>query len=202
MKPDLTGKHVALVGNASAGLYRHHGENIDAHDVVIRMNAGVPEEKHYSALGQWTDILAVGTLECLHANDWSTAPVWFWKATKLGDKQWETLKRNVEFFPDVWRVPKDWVHDAQEAVGAKPSGGIVLVHALVHHLGPASISVFNFDFFGALGSKDSWWHTERPEAVIHSRHRHDGERELEVFKEIGFTQKEVGWWTWKRAMSD
>lgn len=186
---------MALVGNSSSALERDLGPAIDLHEVVIRINAGVPGEDQVSALGNRTDILAVGTLQCLleseqHLHD--TVPVWFWKTTRLGDKQWAALEEDG--FRDLWRVPAEWNHDARVAVGAKPSGGIGLVHALVHHMEPASISVFNFDFFGALGSKDSWWHHERRWARIMRGHPHDGEKELAYFKRLGFEMVKEGWW--------
>lgn len=206
MKPDMSGKTVALVGNSSEGLKRKLGKDIDAHDVVIRMNAGVPSVQHFSALGLRTSILAVGTIQAMMANKVMLVPytpLWFWKATRLGDRQWNDLfegavraagHRNI---PEhlLWRVPKKWIHEAGEAVGGKPSGGIGLIHALVKHMQPASLSVFNIDFFGALGgSSESWWHTERPEAVIQRKHPHDGTKELAYFKTLGFEKVNDGWW--------
>jgi hypothetical protein len=183
------------VGNSSAGLERELGKAIDLHEVVIRMNAGVPDPGQAAALGCRTDILAVGTLQCLAASEQhlhDVVPVWFWKASRLGDKQWKALEE--EGARELWRVPGEWNHDARVAVGARPSGGIGLVHALVHHLKPAELGVFNFDFFGALGSSESWWHRARPKARIMRRHPHDGEKELAYFKRLGFKMVKEGWW--------
>ena len=207
MTPDLVGKSVALVGNSSAGLKRTLGKEIDAHDVVIRMNAGAPDtDEQCSALGSRTDIIAVGTLECLEANAgllrWDV-DVWFWKATVFGDRQWEELSKDA-LRPSTWRVPKEWIQEAGEAVGSKPSGGICLMHLLLKHLKPESLSVFNIDFFGVLGGgDDSWWHTERPEAVVTQRHHpHNGPKEFAYFRRLGFTKKEDGWWTWTHSTGE
>ena len=41
----IKGKTVAIVGNASSILTKNQGQEIDAHDVVIRFNRGLPNEK-------------------------------------------------------------------------------------------------------------------------------------------------------------
>lgn len=38
----FTNKQIALVGNATSLLHQHYGKEIDAHDIVIRMNLGYP----------------------------------------------------------------------------------------------------------------------------------------------------------------
>ena len=72
------------------------------------------------------------------------------------------------------------------------------------HLKPESLSVFNIDFFGVLGGgDDSWWHTERPEAVVTQRHHpHNGPKEFAYFRRLGFTKKEDGWWTWTHSTGE
>lgn len=193
----VAGKTVALVGNSSDALKRTLGDAIDSHDVVIRMNAGVPTQGQYIALGSRTDILAIGTIQCLDTSTWYLGDpfpqVWFWKATTLGDKQWVQIAQEYTGY-QRWRIPKDWIREAWQAVGGRPSGGIGLVHALTQHMEPASISVFGFDFFGELGSRESWWHEQRPEAVIMQKHPHDGKKELAYFRDLGFDWVENGWW--------
>jgi len=197
----LAGKSVALVGNATSALARDHGALIDSQDVVIRMNAGVPHEDQFHALGARTDILSVGTVRVLEDSvkrlNSRLTDIWFCKATKMGNREWEHLCRDWRF-PHLWRIPQEWIRASHEAVGGKSSQGVTLGLALVGALQAESVLMFGVDFFGANGSAGSWWHDTAPKAVITKRRPHNGQREMETFQEAGYTEREPGCWEWTR----
>ncbi len=198
---ELKGKSVALVGNSTTGLTRPLGAAIDAHGVVIRMNAGAPTEAHHWAIGERTDVLSVGTIRCLEASMAELSedtPIWFYKATNLGDREWKVLEDSGKY-THIWRYPCDWIAEANKRLDGRASQGIGLIVDLVEHIEAESVSVFNVDFFGVLGACESWWHGERPEAIMSKHRPHSGVKEFALFEELGFTRKEPGWWTWTRS---
>ena len=53
-------RNVAIVGNASAIIGSRQGEEIDSHDIVIRINKGVPTEDNYVDIGKKTHVWVFG----------------------------------------------------------------------------------------------------------------------------------------------
>lgn len=146
----VAGKTVALVGNAASILREQHGESIDAHQIVIRMNLGLPEQIGRPVLiGRRTDIWAT-------AKYWGgiypkNAPSWvFMKPlglTKLGDEHWLACESLWEMVGDdsLDRWPMDLEREVRDFVGADPGTGVRLLYWLKRHASPLQISLFGFD---------------------------------------------------------
>ena len=160
----VMGKTVALVGPAQS--LKGMGAEIDAADVVVRMNRGFPavsEEAHHC--GQRTDILYHCMLE---------------KENCGGKIPWKELKEQNVFvcspYPDgVHPFNRDIVrfhgknasrnlpfHAMQrnlyltlaKAVGTRPNTGICAIVDLLAHR-PASLKIYGMDFF-ATGWRESY----------------------------------------------
>lgn len=193
----LKGATVAVVGNASSGLERSLGRAVDACDIVIRLNAGVPDGKHYAAIGERTDVLSVANLQTFRES-WkrlleSPAMLWFVKPTRFGEKQWgKVLSGHVKGSP-WWRYPLTEIETLRWTIGSPPGCGACTVHMAALHA--SEVHVFGFDFFAG----PTWWHSQRPRAAI-SRvggptHNHDGAKERAWLTEhLGAVEREVGWW--------
>ena len=144
-------RSVALVGNAASILTKDLGVVIDAHEVVIRINLGLPHRLPADACGRRTTI-------------WATAKHWpgecpkdvmavlFMKLTALGDKHWSALMAESLPQPCV-RWPLDLEERVHRFVGADPGTGIRLLWWLRHECSPSTVGVYGMDCWQ---SKTHW----------------------------------------------
>lgn len=147
----VEGKSVILVGNGSSLLDSANGEWIDSHDIVIRMNLGMPDmwEDHYTALGRKTDIWATARhwpQKFDEVKKWPQLMVWM-KLTPLGNQQWKQLQK---YDPpcDLERWPQWLEDDCARYVGAPPTTGMRMAWYLRVRCKPRTIAHIGFDFYG------------------------------------------------------
>lgn len=203
---------VVVVGNGPSALEGTHGGIIDAHDVVVRINAGVPGKGQTKALGERTDVLACAKMSCLHASrrelEKLPSQMWWMKRTKLG---WDELVLLSRDLPEWVNRERCWVwtrayeegatqyinpgRELTERRLAKPSTGMRLAWFLTQHTTANMVSLVGFDFW-ATG--DSWWKKERPHAAVNSLNPHKGPVELDAIKRLGFRKDSKGWLIWAR----
>lgn len=152
LQREVDGKRVALVGNSEAILREANGSAIDGHELVIRINLGVPHRlRRPAAIGERTDIWAT-------ARYWERAlpldtrlAVWM-KLTTLGAMELERFVNSNPHCPVIlW--PREFENQCREFVGADPSTGVRLLWWLRTQANPASVSLFGFDFWE---SKSHW----------------------------------------------
>lgn len=150
----VDGRSVALVGNSSTILRERPAEQIDAHDVVIRMNLGIPGKIPEAAIGRKTTVLTLGRFwgSTLHVEG---VELYLWmKLTELGQEQLRHFLNAKPKAPvSVW--PGELEIEVEEYVGAPPSTGVRLLYWLRRYANPASISTFGLD--GWASSKRSHW---------------------------------------------
>jgi hypothetical protein len=139
----VAGKSVALVGNASSILSRDDGARIDAHDVVVRFNLGLPGiVKHTVSLGRRTDI-------------WVTAKWWgrrptnaklavFMKLTAIGDRDWGRMQDETWTYPLI-RWPQELADECIAYVKCDPGTGLRVLWWLKKKAKPLSVSLYGFD---------------------------------------------------------
>jgi hypothetical protein len=141
----VAGKRVALVGNASSIVETATAEQIDGHDIVVRMNLGLPHLSYSKTVGKRTDVWA-------SAKYWPevTAPadcelIVFMKLTPLGDMHWDKWRIDGSLGVPMIRWPHALEDACREFVGADPGTGIRLLWWLKTHAKPLQVSVFGFD---------------------------------------------------------
>lgn len=140
----VAGKTVALVGNA---ISLTQGENraleIDSHDVVIRMNAGLPTVVGSRYIGKRTTIWA--TAKHFGMLNPDCAMMVFMKLTKLGDQHWGMflLDRHRPYPMVRWSQALE--DEVKEFVGADPGTGIRLLYWLKRIAHPKWVSIFGMD---------------------------------------------------------
>lgn len=139
----VAGEDVALVGNAMSIAARPVADEIDAHDVVIRMNLGLPGIIPARVIGRRTDV-------------WAAAKYWpgrcpadakvllFMKLTALGNLHWDELVSHPLTCPAI-RWPQSLEDECRDYVGADPGTGIRLLWWLKTHAEPASVKCYGFD---------------------------------------------------------
>jgi Glycosyltransferase family 29 (sialyltransferase). len=139
---ELSGKSVALVGNARALAEEKTGAEIDAHDVVIRINrAPMPSAASH---GTRTDWLALATslpqAERARINPGRI----LWMSHKRKRLDWETASS-----PGFYLHPLSEYEALKARLGAQPTTGAMLIDMLARS-GLARLDLYGFDFFASL----------------------------------------------------
>lgn len=133
-------KSVAIVGNAASLLTAAHGPEIEAHDLVLRMNRGVPANPE--AQGTRTDVLAFAQFKIVaqYLKKFKASHL-IWMSTVDRDEVGETLviPEHVQFYDAARRAA------LIERIGARPSVGAMVLD-LVSVSGAKSATIFGFDF--------------------------------------------------------
>jgi hypothetical protein len=197
----VEGRTIAFVANSTDILAGDRGAEIDAHDLVLRMNAGLPREEQHRAIGRRTSILTIGNLtvyqaalRAFGAGAERPGMSWWMKNTLYGERQWGRYQAHRWWKAPTWRFPKEWEDEVCALVGAPTSSGLLAVWALVTRFAPARVDVYGMTFFGALGSPDSWWHNSRAKPPC--PHPHVGEKELATFRTLDFTMNPDKSFSW------
>lgn len=132
----LEGRSVAVVGNAASLLQHSHGALIDQHDLVVRMNLGLPVSP--VAQGSRFDLWCFAHHRVLRqAPPGFVAPPSVWMSPKFRDQADRTM--SCHFYPrSHWRALRD-------RLGARPSVGAMTID-LVSRASPRQVTVVGFDF--------------------------------------------------------
>lgn len=143
------GQSVALVGNSEKLLRADPsaGPQIDGHDVVIRMNLGIPGRVDGDKIGHRTDVLTLGKFWNVELPKDCIRLVWM-KLTPMGNAQLKQLRASMPTQAiDVW--PADYEERVKEFVGASPGTGIRILWWLKTIAEPRSVSCYGMDCWEA-----------------------------------------------------
>ncbi|TMV94964.1 hypothetical protein FGG78_02225 [Thioclava sp. BHET1] len=138
---ELRGKSVALVGNARALAKTTQGAQIDAHDVVIRINrAPMPNAQSH---GTRTDWLGLAT-RLPQADRSRIAPARIlWMSHKRKRLDWQSATS-----PGFYLHPLSAYHALKSRLGAQPTTGAMLIDMLAGSA-LARLDLYGFDFFAS-----------------------------------------------------
>ncbi|MDB6178101.1 glycosyltransferase family 29 protein [Paracoccus sp. Z330] len=137
----LSGRSVALVGNARALAHTAQGARIDAADLVVRINrAPMPSPQSH---GSRTDWLALAT----RLSDQDKARIApgriLWMSHKRKRLDWRTAHG-----PGFYLHPLDAYHDLRDRLAAPPTTGAMMIDLLLRsHL--ERLALHGFDFFAS-----------------------------------------------------
>ncbi|RWR28602.1 hypothetical protein D2T31_12920 [Sinirhodobacter populi] len=139
---DLAGRRVALVGNARALADTMHGTEIDAHDLVVRINrAPMPSPESH---GLRTDWLALAVrLDAAERARLHPARI-LWMSHKRKRLDWDTATS-----PGFYLHPLADYRALKARIGAQPTTGAMLID-LFSRSDMAGLTLFGFDFFASL----------------------------------------------------
>lgn len=139
---ELRGKRVALVGNARSLAERAEGMEIDAADLVIRINrAPMPASRTH---GRRTDWLALATSIGPEDMDRIRPRRILWMSHKRKRLPWP-----VAASPGFYLHPLSEFARLRNGLGAPPTTGLVMVDLLAMS-GLVSLRLHGFDFFASL----------------------------------------------------
>lgn len=138
----LSGKSVALVGNARRLGSSGQGAEIDSADLVIRINsAPMPSPESH---GSRTDILALAVKLSTNDLERIRPSRIFWMSHKRKRLTWSVASTAGFFLPSL----RDF-HALKEILGAPPSTGLMTIDQLSRSQA-RSIALYGFDFFASL----------------------------------------------------
>lgn len=138
---DLAGKRVALVGNARAMAEGRAGAEIDAHDLVIRVNrAPMPQAVSHGARTDWLALAVRMEAERLATLD---PKLVLWMSHKRKRLQWAAVARRFYLYPQA-DIRTLW-----QRLGAQPTTGVMLIDRLARSQA-AAVDLYGFDFFASL----------------------------------------------------
>ncbi|MCG6111073.1 MAG: glycosyltransferase family 29 protein [Paracoccus sp.] len=139
---DLSGQHVALIGNARALADQTHGAQIDAADRVIRINrAPMPDAASH---GTRTDWLALAT-RLPDADRARLAPSRIlWMSPKRKRLDWASASSD-----GFYLHPLADIDLLAGRLGAPPTTGAMMIDLLLRS-DLASLTLYGFDFFASL----------------------------------------------------
>lgn len=139
---DLAGKHIAIVGNARALADQAHGADIDAADIVIRINrAPMPA---ISSHGSRTDWLALAT----SLSKTETARINPRRILWMSPKR-KRLRLWVAETAGFYLYPLEQHRQFSDMLRAPPTTGLMVIQ-LVARTKAASVTLYGFDFFASL----------------------------------------------------
>ncbi|NRQ14614.1 glycosyltransferase family 29 protein [Ensifer sesbaniae] len=129
-------RSIAIVGNAASLLDANHGLEIDDHEVIIRMNRGLPTNPEKQ--GRRTSILAFSVFpQIADIYDQFGADKLIWMSPKLRDEAPGDLE--LEFYSlERWET-------LHSKLGARPSVGAMVLD-YVSTFGSQSVNIYGFDF--------------------------------------------------------
>lgn len=141
----LDGKTVAIVGNSTDIETYRSCPSIDGHEVVIRMNLGLPQ------------VFALWPERGIRTTVWATAKFWnpgrwlvhpelgvFMKLSELGEHHWSEFQKKPPTFPMVRWAP-DLESECEEFVGSSPSTGLRMTWFAITKCKPSLVTVAGFD---------------------------------------------------------
>lgn len=134
-------KRIALVGGAQSIFDYDYGSQIDAAEIVIRINRNYPKKKRYQ--GKKTDLLALscGINRLQHRFYYRLAPILWMTPNRNSRSGWMFKSKQVYFYDD-----NDWIRLSTELDGHRPSTGAMTLDFIVCHLQPKELSLYGFDF--------------------------------------------------------
>ncbi|MCE6952429.1 glycosyltransferase family 29 protein [Cereibacter sphaeroides] len=135
-------ERVALVGNARSLSGTSFGEEIDAADLVIRLNrAPMPSATSH---GTRTDALALATSIKAEALERLSPRLTLWMSHKRKRLPWHVATRR-----GFYLHPREDHADLKQRLGAPPSTGLMMIDLLARSRA-AEVTLFGFDFFASL----------------------------------------------------
>ncbi len=165
MREAVRGKSVCIVGNAKSLLTTDYGAEIDAHDIIVRLNKGFVTTP--AAQGTRTDMVGL-TPELTEAET----------AEKFQPRYFLMLipkMRHYRFYGrdnvrnTLFYRFRDWLDDRNH-IGRRPSSGFMAISWMVRLGAANSITLYGFDF----GATPTYYNPEG----YKTPHNYDREREI------------------------
>ena len=136
-------KSVAIIGNAQSLFDHELGNEIDSHDIVIRMNSGMIQKS--ISQGSKTTIWASSfpLKENVVNNEFNPKYI-FWITPKLSVKPLYSISFHKKMFMLPFNVWEELFKNLDET---RPTTGLSIIYFLLEHCNPKNVDLYGFDFF-------------------------------------------------------
>ena len=136
-------KSVAIIGNAQSLFDYEFGDEIDSHDIVIRMNSGMIQKS--ISQGSKTTIWASSfpLKENVVNNEFNPKYI-FWITPKLSVKPLYSISFHKKMFMLPFNVWEELFKNLDET---RPTTGLSIIYFLLEHCSPKNVDLYGFDFF-------------------------------------------------------
>jgi hypothetical protein len=142
LRAELSGRRVALVGNARSLAERSEGEEIDRADLVIRLNAApLPSPGSHGTRTDWMAMSVPVEAEVIAARD-PTRLLWMTPKRKR-------LPWRIASDPRFALAPATWNARLADELGARPTTGLMVIDLLARSEA-REVRLHGFDFFASL----------------------------------------------------
>lgn len=137
----LAGRRVAVVGNARSLAETDFGADIDAHDLVIRLNAApLPSERSHGTRTDWIALSIPVAAEVLAAR---SPDLTLWMTPKRKRLPLALFRRGRVFVNPVARNVA-----LATALGSRPTTGLMVIDLCLR--AGAEVGLYGFDFFQTI----------------------------------------------------
>ena len=137
-------KTIVIVGNSRKLIKNPLGEFIDSHEIVLRMNHGVPHERYWRYVGKKTHIWAVAFRDTITQAE-------IYPLYKPRYVLWLTIDKShihPDLLEDMYIADDNFYRGVQEKInGERPSLGCMAVHFFINEIKYKKLDVVGFDFF-------------------------------------------------------
>ena len=136
-------KSVAIIGNAQSLFDHELGNEIDSHDIVIRMNSGMIQKS--ISQGSKTTIWASSfpLKENVVNNEFNPKYI-FWITPKLSVKPLYSISFHKKMFMLPFNIWEELFKNLDET---RPTTGLSIIYFLLEHCNPKNVDLYGFDFF-------------------------------------------------------
>lgn len=147
LKSLCDGKNIAIVGNAESLMDKTFANEIDSHDIVIRINKGVllTSDMMNKSHGKKCDIYTVSGVGCVDVNLHTTTmpKLSYWMTTYKR----EDAPEKYHFFPEeMWnKLQEDLRTESDFEV--RPSTGLMTIYMIINATKYANLDIYGFDFW-------------------------------------------------------
>ena len=142
-KEFFNNKSIAIIGNAQSLFDQELGKEIDAHDIVIRMNSGLIKDP--KSQGNKTTIWASSfPLKEKEINEKFNPKYVFWITPKLSVKPVYSISLHKKMFMLPFFI---WESLYQKLDETRPTTGLSIIYFVLEYCNAKKVDLYGFDFF-------------------------------------------------------
>jgi len=157
----LKNKDICLIGNASSILKKP--KNIDKHEIVCRINKGLPTGKE-TYIGSRTNVLFLATRISSHKITRIYKPKFILWLTP-----WQKLASKTVISKGIIAPKKNWHELFKLLKRKKPSSGLMSLYFLLKYINFKKLTIYGFDFFESgtwYWEGEQKWHNGEAEKIL------------------------------------
>lgn len=188
-------KNICLIGSGSSILKNKYGQEIENHDIIIRINRGYPYKRYREYVGSRTDVWSFGMggeiklrqkmHELMSDRKYSLYPWW--------DHSW--VQKDIAGLDNHVFLPPESSLQAANLCGGNPATtGIDTIYFLSNYVTFSTLSIYGVDFY----TTGYWFYEEdssiKPTVVTNSKQiAHNSTKERQLLENLLKKCSKIKW---------